>query len=244
MKRIFGLVLAALLLAAVPALAYVIKFKDGTSMFALEAFTVEGTMAIITLENGTKTKIPRDKIDVPATEAFNEKYKGANVRELDTPTEKMIATPQPTALPGPQLQDLIRKKKAAVREVPAPSTAPKAAEGAGGTSGAPVDRPIEEAFNKFFEGAGITQYHVTNYGGKPRLLSTANSEEAVFIVLSAAARAVADLADKGKDSALDIVLTTSSGENAGSFAMSPEEARSIVNGQLTVGDFFVKHVAL
>src|SRR5262249_30023615 len=175
-----------------------------------------------TMENGTVVQYDLDKIDVQKTEAYNEKYKGGNVTELDTPTEKTLATPQTTAVPVGKLGDLIRQRKAQIREAPTPSNPLATGEGAGG-SWAQVDRPIQEAFIKFFDGAGITQYRLTNYRGKLRLLSTANSEEAVFNALSAAARAVADLADKGKDSALDIVLTTSGGENAGSFAMSPEQ---------------------
>jgi hypothetical protein len=244
MKHTVRFAIAMLLLAATPALAYVVKFKDGTQVFARTAYTVKGTKAIITLENGTVTQYDLDKIDQAATEAYNEKYKGGNVTELDTPTEKTLPTPQTTAAPVSKLGDLIRQKKAQIREAPTPSNPLTAAENGAGGSWGTVDRPIQDAFIKFFDGAGITQYRLSIYRGKLRLLSTANSEEAVFNALAAAARAVADLADKGKDSALEIVLTTSGGENAGTFAMSPEQARALVNGQLAVADYFVKNVAL
>ncbi|MGH9651741.1 MAG: hypothetical protein ACRD3I_14915, partial [Terriglobales bacterium] len=107
-----------------------------------------------------------------------------------------------------------------------------------------VDQPVQQAFSRFFDGAGITQYRLTNYRGKLRLLTTANSEEAVFNGLSAAARALADLTAKGHDVTLEVVVTTSGGEPGGTFLLTPEQARQLVNGQISVADFFVKNVIL
>jgi hypothetical protein len=244
MKRTFGLVLAAVLLAAAPALAYVVKLKDGTIIFARTAYTVKGKKAIITLENGTVTQYDLDKIDVPGTEEYNEKYKG-NVIGIDTPDQKVLATPQTTPVPAMRLQDLIRQKKAQVKPAPTPNNPLAAADAAGASqSWAPVDPPVQAAFAKFLEGAGISQYRLAYYRGQLRLLSTANSEEAVFNALSAAARAVAELADKGRNVALEVVLTTSAGESGGTFLLTAEQARQLVNGQIAVADFFVKHVIL
>jgi hypothetical protein len=204
---------------------------------------VKGTKAIITLENGTVTQYDLDKIDVPGTEEYNEKYKG-NVIAIDTPSEKNLTTPQPTAVPMVRLQDLIRQKKmAGTKPLPTPNNPLTAGENGGSTWGS-VDRQTQEAFAKFFDGAGISQYRLVNYRGSLRLLTTANSEEAVFNALGAAARAVADLNAKGHDVALEVLLTTSGGETAGSFQMTPEQARLLVNGQVTVADYFVKNVIL
>jgi hypothetical protein len=242
MKRALA-VAAALLLSASSALAYVVKLKDGTLIFARTPYTVKGTKAIITLENGTVTQYDLDKIDVPGTEEYNEKYKG-NVIAIDTPSEKNLTTPQPTAVPMVRLQDLIRQKKmAGTKPLPTPNNPLTAGENGGSTWGS-VDRQTQEAFAKFFDGAGISQYRLVNYRGSLRLLTTANSEEAVFNALGAAARAVADLNAKGHDVALEVLLTTSGGETAGSFQMTPEQARLLVNGQVTVADYFVKNVIL
>ena len=244
MKRIFGLALAVVLFAAAPAFAYVIKLKDGTIIFARTAYTVKGNKAIITLENGTVTQYDLDKIDVTGTAEYNEKYKG-NVIAIDTPDQKVLATPQTTAVPMTRLQDLIRQKKAQVKPAPTPSDSPIAADpDAPVQSGTTVEQSVQAAFAKFFDGAGISQYRLVNYRGKLRLLSTANAEEAVFNVLSAAARAVADLADKGRNLTLEIVLTTSGGESGGTFTLTPEQARAVVNGQVTAADYFVKNVVL
>jgi hypothetical protein len=63
-------------------------------------------------------------------------------------------------------------------------------------------------------------------------------------VLSAAARAVRDLSDRGKDMPIEIVLTTSTNESGGTFEMTPEQAQRVVNGTLAVGEFFVRNVVL
>src|SRR5205807_2426206 len=81
--------------------------------------------------------------------------------------------------------------------------------------------------------AGITQYKLTNFRGKTRLLVTANTEEAVFNALNAAARALSDPSSRGVPTTVQVVLTTSSGDSAGTLEMSPDNARLLVNGQIT-----------
>ncbi len=103
---------------------------------------------------------------------------------------------------------------------------------------------MQAAFSRVFEGAAVAQWRLTNYRGKTRLLATANNEESVFNVLSAAARALRDLSDRGKESPIEIVLTTSTNEPGGAFEMTPEQARQLASGTLAVGDYFVKNVIL
>jgi hypothetical protein len=83
---------------------------------------------------------------------------------------------------------------------------------------------------------------VTGYRGKTRLLATASSEQAVFNTLSASARAIADAAERGHASAVEIVLTSPSGEAAGTFEMTPAQAKLLVDRNLTVQDYFVRNV--
>jgi hypothetical protein len=243
MKRVVGFALLALVIAAAPALAYVVRLKDGTIIFARAAYTIKGTKAIITLENGTVTQYDLDKIDIAGTVDYNEKYKG-NVIGIDTPAETNIAIPQSTPIPPKRLGDLIRERKAQIKPLPTPNSPAGTDPGTANQTWGSVEKPVQEAFAKFFDGAGITQYRLTYYRGTLRLLTTANSEEAVFNGLSAAARAVADLNAKGHDVKLEVILTTSSGESGGTFVLTPEQSRLLVNGQITVADFFVKNVIL
>jgi len=235
MKRLAGLVLLFLLCAAA-ASAYVIRLRDGSMLFARFKYEVKGTKAIITLENGTVTQIDLEKVDVPGTDEYNKKYSG-NVIAIDTPEEKKLSAPGGPPTPVAHLQDLARAGK-----LHSSSGLPAGSGSAESGSWQPVDGLVQAAFTKVFDGASIPQWRLANYRGKTRLLVTTNTEEAVFNALSAAARAIGDLSDRGKDTEVEIVFTSSTNEPGGTFDMTPSQARQLVNGVIPVGDYFVKNV--
>jgi hypothetical protein len=238
MRRLASFALCFLLCASA-ASGYVIKLKDGSILFARIKYEVKGVKAIITMENGTVTQIDLDKVDVAGTDEYNKKYSG-NVIALDTPEQKVLNAPGGPPTPAPRLQDLARQSKlhGGSGAVGAPVT------GSETSSWQPVEALVQAAFSKVFDGASIPQWRVTNYRGKTRLLVTTNSEEAVFNALSAAARALRDLSDRGKDATIEILFTTSTNESGGTFEMTSEQARQLVNGTVAVGDYFVKNVIL
>lgn len=243
MKRRSLLALAASLLIAAAAQAYNVKLKDGSIIFARAKYEVKGKKAIITLTNGTVTQIDADTIDIPGTEQYNRDNPGnviAIVPGEDRPLSAPLATPPPTV----SLQEIIRKKKMPVGASPAKSAASTESSSAGGSSWQQLDSVTDQAFRKVLDGAQITQYRLANYRGTARLLATTNTEEAVFNLLAATARALADLGNRGKETSIEIVLTTSSGDSAGSFDMNSEQARLLVNGNLAVADYFIRNVKL
>lgn len=239
MRKTLASALFALLLAAAPAFAYVIKLKDGSLIFAKTKYTVKGDKAIVTLENGTVTSMKLDLIDVEGSEKYNKENFG-NVVAIDTPDGRK-PTPSAQAPVQPRLQDYIRERKP---RMALPSQAEKSSADGSGPSFQPVDPNLQAAFAKVFDGAGISQYKLTNFRGKTGLLVTTNTEEAVFNALNAAARALSDPTSRGVAVTIHIVLTSSGGESAGAFDMSPEQARQLVNGQISAADYFVKNVAL
>ena len=242
MKRLGLLVLAALILAASVASAYNIKLKDGSIIFARSKYEVKGNKAIITLPNGTVTQIDLATIDIPGTEQYNKENPG-NVIALVPGEDKEIKLPVLKPPPTASLQDMLRQRKTQLG-VPPPKAAGGAEAEASGTSWQAPEPTVELAFRRVLDGAVISQYRLTSYRGKLRLVATTSSEEAVFNMLSASARALTDLQDKGKPTVVQIVLTTPSGEPAGSFEMSSENARQIVNGNISVADYFVRNVIL
>ncbi|HEY6066757.1 MAG TPA: hypothetical protein VIY96_11405 [Thermoanaerobaculia bacterium] len=231
-----------LLLLAPSLLAYVVKLKDGSLVFARIPYTVKGTRAIITLENGTVTQIPLDKVDVPGTDKYNKENFG-NVVAIDTPQEKGFQLPTPVPQPKDALQTLIRQKRGQLG-LPTPGPAPAGSvAGAGASDPAQsIDPILQSTVAHVFEGAGITQYRLTNTRGKTRLLATASSEQTVFNTLSAAARAITEAAARGRSASVEIVLATSSGEPAGTFEMTPVQAKLLVDKGVTIQDYFVKNV--
>lgn len=242
MNKLFRVCLVFVVLAfAAPSLfAYVVKLKDGSLIFARGPYTVKGKRAIITLENGTVTQIDAEKIDVPGTVKYNKENFG-NVVALDTPQEKIFQLPTPVPRSKAALQDLVRKRGGLDR--PTPNASAPAADAAPGSTDAWQPDPIvQTAFAHVFEGAGLAQYRVTNNRGKTRVLATANSEQSVFNTLSAAARAIVEASERGRSAPVELVLTTGSGEPAGTFDISPAQAKLLVDRGVTVQDFFVKNV--
>ena len=240
MKNRILLALLSTFLLCSAASAYVIKLKDGSLIFAKMKYTVKGDRAIITLENGTVTAMKLDQIDVEGSDKYNAENFG-NVVAIDTPDSRK-PTPAPEAPQPPRIQDYIKQNKPRM-ELP-PSASEKAATSATGPSFGTVDPNLQGAFTRIFDGAGITQYKLTNFRGTTGVLVTANTEEAVFNAINATARALSDPASRGNPITVTVVLTTSSGESAGRLEMTPEQARMLVNGQTTAADYFVRNVAL
>ncbi|MDQ6892910.1 MAG: hypothetical protein M3167_09560 [Acidobacteriota bacterium] len=241
MKRIALPLFAAIVFAfaAVPLLAYSVKLKDGSIIFARSKYEVRGKKAIITLQNGTVTSVDVDLIDIPGTDQYNKDNMG-NVLVIEPGTEKQPSVSTVPAPPTVSLQEIIRRKNV---KLGAP-TGRAGSEVNATTAQQQVDMQVEQTFRKVLDGANINQYRLTNSRGKVRFLATTNTEEAVFNTVSAAARALAELGSRGKDVAVEIVLTTSGGESGGNLEMTPEQARLLVNGNVTVAEYYVKNVIL
>ena len=86
---ILGLLVVGPALFACP---YAVRMKDGSRVLARVPYTVKGTRAIITLENGIVTQIPLEQVDVPGTEKFNRENCG-NVITLSTPPQMAFRLP-------------------------------------------------------------------------------------------------------------------------------------------------------
>jgi hypothetical protein len=202
-------------------------------------YTVRGERAIITLENGTVTQIPLEKVDVPGTEKYNRENFG-NVIAIDTPEEKVFQLPTPVPRSKGSLGDIVRQRGGNLGlPTPGPSGSGVARSSDSTQS---VDPILQSALSHVFEGAGITQYRLTSNKGKTRLLATASSEQAVFNTLSATARAISEAAVRGRTASVEIVLSTTSGEPAGTFEMTPMQARILVDRGVSVQDYFIKNV--
>jgi hypothetical protein len=182
-----------------------------------------------------------EQIDVEGSEKYNKENFG-NVVAIDTPDSRK-PTVAPNGPPVARLQDYIKERQPRM-QLPATGAGQKNSEAGTGPAFGQVDPNLQGAVSKVFDGAGITQYKLTNFKGKTGLLVTTNTEEAVFNAVNAAARALSDPASRGVSLTLHIILTTSSGESAGTLEMNPEQARLLVNGQISAADFYVQSVTL
>jgi hypothetical protein len=242
MKRIV-IMFAAALLAAQTLLAYVVVLKDGSKIFARSKYEVRGSKAIITLENGTITEISAAQIDVGATERYNKEVGGGNVLAIETPSQQ--ALPQPKSNKDRNaLEEYIRKQRALGHEEHEAAPKKEAEPAAVHETSAPIDPNVAVEFSRAFDSVGLNQYRLTNTSIGPRLIVTTNSEQAAFSALEAAAHAVANLATSGRSLTVDLLMSTTGGENAGHFRLDANSVRPLTSGQITPQDFFVKNVIL
>jgi hypothetical protein len=235
-----ALAILALFLFASAALAYVVKLKDGSLVFARAPYTVKGKRAIITLENGTVTQIELDKIDVAGTEKYNKENFG-NVIAIDAPEEKPKQLPTPVPRSSRPLGDIVRERQSSLGQPTPGPAAPAGSAAAGETRGA-VDPAVQAAFSRIFEETSISRYRMSIDRGKTRLSATVNSEQEAFNVVAASARAIIEAASRGRPATVEIVMTTASGAPAGTFEMTPEQARLLASRSTTVQDYFVRNV--
>jgi hypothetical protein len=241
MKRIL-LTFAALLLAAQGVWAYVVILKDGSKIFARSKYEVHGAKAIITLENGTITEISASQIDVEASERYNKEVGGGNVLAIDSPSQQALPEPKSNKDRN-ALEEYIRKQRALGHEEQPPAPK-KGASAVVRDTNTPIDPGVAVEFSRAFDAVGLNQYRLTNTSIGPRVMVTANSEQAAFSALEAAAHAVTNLASAGHNVTVDLLMSTAGGESAGHFRLDPDSVRPLTSGQITPQDFFVKYVIL
>ena len=250
----------ALLLAASPLAAYVIVFKDGTTLEAKEKYKVQGKMAVITLPSGAQTTYPLDKIDVAKTDASN--FGSAQV--LNDASQR--PTPPPTP-PPPSLSDVASQHHsllppppvphATPKPTPTPPVAPMGDSGKGETPAGYVDflrQPRVPASNVVVAGAvgdalrahGVTRAGIYDGSRPGRFLVevAANSEGGVFQAIGATAQAILEVQAKhpGGLDALELFIATDNRQRAGQFLITPERAQELVTRQLDLAAFYLKYV--
>jgi hypothetical protein len=257
----FPLILG-LLLAAAPLAAYTIYLKDGGTLIAREKYKVEGTTAVITLMNGSKTSLPLADVDVAKTEESNQSDFGS----------AQVIGPRPTQAPaqarkGPTLSEVIAQRRGAPTPPPRPTPtppprvaapvpeAPKA--GFAKTPAGNVDflrssRTPPARLELASEVGDLMRAHgvegVGIYSGtQPRRLLvevTANSEGAVFQAIGAAAQALLALEAKqpGAVEAFELFLATDRRQRGGQFLITRERAEELVGKKLDLTAFYLKYV--
>jgi hypothetical protein len=230
---------------ALPAGAYVIYTKDGTRIEAKDKPTVQGKKLLFLTPLGTPQSISTSEWDQERTEKVNKAGIG-NAYQLDEPTSDRRAIPNPTNV-KPSLSDYIKTHKK--NELPPersekPSEdgvekAPTPAE----TVPLPLDSQINEVFSRALDGSNLRGARLVGIAGGLRVQATTENEQQVFWALAAVARGLKESRAHGRAiEKVDLYLATSSGENAGHFVMSPDEAEALLNGRISPAKYFIANV--
>lgn len=248
----------ALLLAALPAAAYIIILTDGSKIVADHEYRVENGKAIITLPNGTETFLDVKEIDRKATEEANRQGYGSALVIKDGTTKDAKAGENPPTAEQKSLTELAAESsRRAMRLEPrrredATDLAEPEKTLAGYVDlGTLTRRPYSDMelageMQQFFRGQGID--NVELYQGtepnRPFAEITTNSEASVFRALEVAAEALLAVRESHprQVDALEVLLATPDRLRAGQFVLTPDLAQELVGDNVEVSRFFVENV--
>ena len=248
---------ALIFLVAGPVLAYTVYLKDGSTLLARSKYEIQGSKAIITLQNGTQTFIEASELDIPRCERENQvDYGVALILEDGKFQQRMVTKDAPRE---ETLVELARRSRAKAGQAPSnraqsrksgPQDLPKTLAGHNdlySLSRTPyrnlnVADAIRDIFMKQkLEGVSLSQ---GTSADRPLLSVTANSEGSVFQCLKTAAAALLLTSRNYPDDirALELILSTSSKQKSGQFVLTPELATELLAKNTEISTFFVKHV--
>jgi hypothetical protein len=249
--RTIGLVAACLLLIAALAGAegYVVILKSGHKLRCKEPMVIDGPNAIITLSTGTVTSYPLELVDLVETERYNQLGVGDALRIDELTVDGEIA---PTPTPPKSLAQYT-DLSAGERVAGAPTLGSTVEPTATPTPGIKMqstqyhDERIDQAFSRIFDEKELLLYR-TSQGTKPEyyfVQTVTDSEREVFKALEIVAEAYALIVQMDEQlapEAVELKMIQTSGKPAGTFRLTPDQARELATGEVATQTFYIKNV--
>jgi len=246
MKKSLVLFAAAACLAAHAfAASYWVVLRDGTRYQAKAKPTINGTRATIQMESGGTLVVDASQIDAAKSEEMT-RLGGGQVIALERTTSGTTAAPTTTSSLGSQ----IRLRKLPAQPQAAAATQPANAIAATPATGGEVPPGVIEKFTRGFESAGVFEHKINSISKTAiHCELTADSEDKVFNVLSAAAFLV--IHNAGVPGAqldmVEIFMKTTTGGSSGRFQMTQADAQALYAGGIgpdrpKLQDYFIRKV--
>ena len=253
--RAAALVLAlALGWAGTATATYVIYTKDGKRIEAQEKPVVKGKRLTFLTPLGSPQSIAIDEFDQERSDKVNKEGLG-NAYPLDDPNGSRSSLPNPEAK-KPSLSEYIKQHGKKDMDSTRPDAKqgelvkPMRSEGERAVRAAVAEPPvivmdpqITEAFMRAMDGSSVKGVKLTQIPSGVRVTATTETEQQVFLALVACARGLKESRAAGKplDKA-EVAFTTSTGETAARFDLSPNDADNLLTGRVTPSRFFVSSV--
>jgi hypothetical protein len=251
MRRVLALgVISIVLLLVIAQLAsaagYVVILKNGHKIRCKEPMQVEGDLAIITLVTGTMTSYPLDQVDLIETERYNQQGLGdaVEIEELAVYGQAM-PTPTPRASLGRfvTLDSMERNPELKTTMAPTPTPTP----GIRLQTYPYHDERVTRAFEKIFNDEKLYLYHTS--GGTQQghffVQAVTDSEDQVFEALETVCRAFYLIRQADAEiapSVVELQMVQTSRKAAGTFRITPEDAEALLNGSISVQNFYIRNV--
>ena len=247
MKKSFVLFAAAALLAVHAfASGYWVVMKDGTRYQAKAKPTISGARATIQMQSGSTLIVDAAQIDQAKSEEVTRLGGGELLGVEPVQSGSSAAQPQNSPL-GSQIR-LRKLPPAQPQQTPVPQLPNAVAPTA--PTGGEVQADVVEKFGRAFESAGVFEHKINSINKSAiHCELTADSEDKVFNVLSAAAFLVvhnAGLPGAQLDM-VEIFMKTTTGGSAGRFQMTQADAQALYTGGLApdrpkLQDYYIRKV--
>jgi hypothetical protein len=246
MKKSFVLFAAATLFAAHAFASYWVVLRDGTRYQAKAKPTINGTRATIQMQSGSSLVVDASQIDQAKSEEVT-RLGGGEVLAIEQPSAGSAAVQTTTPSLGAQIK--LRKLPA---QQPQAAVAPQPANTIAATSptGGEVPPGVIERFTRAFESAGVFEHKINSISKTAiHCELTADSEDKVFNVLSAAAFLVVHNAGVpgAQIDMVEIFMKTTTGGSSGRFQMTQADAQALYAGGIgpdrpKLQDYFIRKV--
>ncbi len=225
---------------------YVVILKNGHKIRCKEAMVVEGDVAIITLSTGTVSSFPIAQIDLIETERYNQQGLGdaVEIEELAVYGDA-IPTPTPRASLGTfvTLDSMDRNPELKTTMAPTPTPTP----GIRIQTFPYHDERVTRAFEKIFDDEKLYLYHTS--GGTEQgyffVQAVTDSESQVFHALQTVCQAFYLIRQADPEIAPKVVelqMVQTSRKAAGTFRITPEDAKALLDGSISVQNFYIRNV--
>jgi len=245
MKKSFVLFAAVTLFAAHAFASYWVVLKDGTRYQAKAKPTINGNRATIQMQSGSTLVVDASQIDQAKSDEVT-RLGGGEILAVEQPSAGTGAVQTTTPSLGAQirLRKLPAQPQAAVAPQPANSIA------ATSPTGGEVLPGVIEKFTRAFESAGVFEHKINSISKTAiHCELTADSEDKVFNVLSAAAFLVVHNAGVpgAQLDMVEIFMKTTTGGSSGRFQMTQADAQALYAGGVgpdrpKLQDYFIRKV--
>lgn len=249
MKKSLALYAAAALLAVQAfAASYWVVMKDGTRYQAKARPVINGNKATFQTMNGGAMTVDAAQIDQAKSDEVTRLGGGELLGVEPNPSTNSPALQQPVSSIGSQIR--LRKLPQTPQQQSAQAPAPSKAIAPTAPNGGEVQGDVVEKFTRAFESAGVFEHKINSISKSSiHCELTADSEDKVFNVLSAAAFLMvhnAGLSGAQLDM-VEIFMKTTNGGSSGRFQMTQADAQALYAGGVApdrpkLQDYYVRKV--
>ena len=231
MKRSLTLFAVVSLLCTQAFATYYVVTKDGTTYKAKAKWTMSNGRALVTLENGQTMLLSLNDIDMARTDQTNKLGLG-DVRVLSTTDTQPAQQKQQVSSLGTQVKIRKQQQAAAQTETAPPPVADQ------------LDGRLRDTFERAYENVGIFEHKLSGTNRNVRVELVADSEQKVFMAISATALLIernAGLQNVSIDQ-VELLMGTTNGGASGRFQMNRADATAIHSKAMAIEDYFVRKV--